>query len=57
MDTRRGAIYRAQIAALVLIGRDKSRPYVIFTPYVVGPTQEGNSLSLIGGKICMNVYR
>ena len=52
MNTRRGAIYRAQIAALEFIGRDKSRPYVILTPYVVGPPREGNSLSLIGGKIC-----
>jgi len=54
MDTRRGAIYRAQIAALVLIGRDKSRPYVILTPYVAGPLQEENSLSLIGGKYAGN---
>ena len=37
IDIRRGAIYRAQIAALVLIGRDKSRPYVILTPYVIDP--------------------
>ena len=35
MATRRGAIYRAQIAALEFIGRDKSRPYVILTPYSI----------------------
>jgi len=40
MDARRGAIYRARITAIVLIGRDKSRPYVILTPYAVGSPQE-----------------
>jgi len=46
MDICRGAIYRAQIAAIVLIGRgepgrDKSRPYVILTPLCGRPSTGG----------------